>query len=78
MTTIRAFFSTNLDTFLQFLKKGRGDLPPPPSSYAPVEDTHWEKAPSNKTLTHSKSMKSMNLSDSYIKSTLYKLVLKLK
>ena len=32
MTTIRAFFSTNQGTFFQFLKKGRGDLPPPPTS----------------------------------------------
>ena len=35
MTKIRAFFFQILVTFFQFLKmkKGRVDLPPPPSSY---------------------------------------------
>ena len=33
VTTIRAFFS-KLGHFFQFLKEGRGEIPPPPSSYA--------------------------------------------
>ena len=36
----QGIFSQNLGTFFQFLKKGRGDLPPlPPSSYPPVTKT---------------------------------------
>ena len=32
----QGIYSQNQGTFFQFLKKGRGDLPPlPPSSYAP-------------------------------------------
>ena len=33
MTAIRAFFS-KLGNFFQFLKEARGNIPPPPSSYA--------------------------------------------
>ena len=33
MIAIRAFFS-KLGHFFQFLKEGRGEIPPPPSSYA--------------------------------------------
>ena len=31
-----ATFSQNQGTFFQFSRKGRGDLPPPPSSNTPV------------------------------------------
>ena len=36
MNLVSEFFFQNQDTFLKILKKGRRDLPPPPSSYAPV------------------------------------------
>ena len=40
MTTIRAFFPQIRALFFQFLKKGRGDLPPPPpSSYVSARPT---------------------------------------
>ena len=37
MTTIRAFF-LQIGALFQFLKKGRGDLPPPPCSYVPPHE----------------------------------------
>ena len=37
MTTIRAFFTPNQGNFLEYLKNGRGDPPPlPSSSYVPA------------------------------------------
>ena len=36
MTTIRAFFFSKLGHYFPVIKKGRGDLPPPPCSYAPA------------------------------------------
>ena len=41
MTTIRASFLQIRALFFQFLKKGRGYLPSPPSSYAPVHQFGW-------------------------------------
>ena len=36
MTAIRAFFPQNQGNFFQIPKKGKEDLSPPSSSYAPV------------------------------------------
>ena len=44
MTTIWAFFLQIRALFFQFLKKGRGDLPSPPSSYAPNIELNIHKA----------------------------------
>ena len=41
MNLVGTSFFQNQDTFLWILNKGRGDLPPPPSSYAPVF-FYWE------------------------------------
>ena len=41
MIAVRAFFLPKLGHFFPIFKKGKGDLPPPPSSYAPGVHRCW-------------------------------------
>ena len=54
MTTFRAFLPKSRALFLKFLKKGRRDLPPPPSSYAPEIKIQFFSNIDHKTITDSK------------------------